>query len=321
MNERVLIVSPVRNEAAHIELVVAAVVAQELQPSRWIVIDDHSSDDTLARLRRLELEIPFLTVFSAPAAPLVGGRDRLAQAAAPRNFNVGLAHAEWREFSHVMKLDGDIELPPHYLRELLGRFRAEPRLGLAGGVLVEPAEDGGLRAIRIPRNHVHGAVKLYSRECFEAIGGVQDRLGWDTIDQTYARMRGYRAQSFEDLVSVHHRPLGTADGALRGRARHGTCAYIVHYPSGWVSLRSVKVAIRYPPRGLSGLAFIYGYARAAWRRVERVPDPAYRRFTRRELRRRELQMLRELPRVVVRRFTKPRSSATASTAAGTADLR
>jgi hypothetical protein len=52
-------------------------------------------------------------------------------------------------------------------------------------------------------------------------------------------------------------------------------------------LRSLKVARR-APAGLSGAAFLYGYARAAVRRVQRVPDVEYRRFTRRELRRRML---------------------------------
>jgi hypothetical protein len=81
---------------------------------------------------------------------------------------------------------------------------------------------------------------------------------------------------------VHHRPWGTADGALRGRARHGECAYIAHYPLLWVTLRAFKVAAR-SPRGLSGVAFLYGYLRAAARRRERVPDARFRRFTRHEL--------------------------------------
>ena len=29
---------------------------------------------------------------------------------------------------------------------------------------------------------MRGALKLYSRECFVAIGGIEERLGWDTID-------------------------------------------------------------------------------------------------------------------------------------------
>jgi hypothetical protein len=282
----ILIVSPVRNEGAHIERVVRAVAAQELPPKRWLVIDDESTDDTLKILRSLEPEIPFLTVIEAAhARPHAGARDRLARAAAPRNFNAGLAQCDWREFTHVMKLDGDIELPPHYLRTLVERFDADPHLGIAGGVLVEPTPQGGMRPIKIPRSHVHGALKLYTHRCFAEIGGVQERLGWDTIDETYARMKGFGSYSFTDLVSVHLRPLSSADGVLRGRARVGECAYIAHYPPLWVSLRAVRLAAT-RPRVLSGVAYLFGYIRAAVRRTERVPDAAYRRFTRRELRRR-----------------------------------
>jgi glycosyltransferase involved in cell wall biosynthesis len=286
VDPRILIISPVRNEAAHIELVVRSVAAQELPPARWIVLDDSSEDDTLAILRRLEQEVPFLTVADAAPSASAPTRDRLARAAAPRAFNAGLALAgDLSAYTHVMKLDGDIELAPSYFRELMARFAADPALGLAGGVLDEPTPGGGVRRIRIARNHVHGALKCYSLACFAAIGGVQERLGWDTIDETYARMRGFGTVSYTDLVSIHHRPIGSADGTVRGHARHGTCSYIAHHPLSWVVLRAFRVGCR-RPFGLSGAAFVYGYLRAAARRVERVPDPEYRRFARRELRRR-----------------------------------
>lgn len=287
---RILIISPVRNEAVHIELVVRSVAAQELPPVRWLIVDDNSDDGTLEILRRLEAEVPFLEVLESGALS-EDVPDRLARAAAPRTFNKGLrAAGDLRPYTHIMKLDGDIELRPNYFRELMARFKADPQLGLACGVLDEPVEGGGYRHIQIPRVHVHGALKLYSRECFEAIGGVQNRLGWDTIDETYARMRGFKAWSFPELVSIHHRPLGSADGTLRGHARHGECAYIAHFTPTWVALRAVKVGRRRPV-ALSGAAFFFGYVRAAWRRVERVADPEYRRFTHAELRRRLLGMV------------------------------
>jgi len=289
MEPRVLIVSPVRNEAAHIERVARALAAQELRPARWIVVEDASTDGTLELLHSLSPDIPFMEVTEAEAAsPHAGARDRLARAAPPRNFNFGLAGVDWRRYTHILKLDGDIELPPHYLRVLLERFAAEPRLGLAGGVLVEPMPGGEVRRLVIPRHHVHGALKCYSRECFESIGGVQERLAWDTIDETYARMRGFDTISFEDLVSVHHRRWGSADGVIRGRVRLGECAYITHYPPSWVALRSVKLACS-RPYAQSGLAYLFGYIRAAALRTVRVEDSAYRRFTRRELRRRMMR--------------------------------
>ena len=309
MNPAILIVSPVRNEGRHIERVVRAVAAQELPPARWVVIDDRSDDDTLEVLRRLEPAVPFLTVVARGQDDAAGSRDRLARAAAPRNFNRGLGSVDWREYSHVMKLDGDIELPPDYLRRVMDRFAANPRLGLVGGVLDEPTADGGMRRIGIPPNHIHGALKCYSRECFEAIGGVQERLGWDTIDETYARMRGFETRTFRDLVSIHHRPLGSADGTVRGHARHGECAYIAHYTVLWVALRSLKIAGR-RPRGLSGAAFFYGYLRAMARSVERVPDAEYRDFTHRELRdRMRTGISRSLRRSATRSLSRPSAPA------------
>lgn len=290
MDARILLISPVRNEGAHIERVVRAVAAQEVPPDCWLVIDDSSTDGTLELLRSLEAEVPFMTVLEAPRdVGHAGARDRLARAAAPRNFNAAMATVNWREYTHVMKLDGDIEMRPDYLRVMLERFAHDSCLGIAGCVLDEPTPEGGFRRIRVPPHHVHGAVKCYSHECLQAIGGVQERLGWDTIDETYARMRGFSTVSFRDVVAIHHRPWATADGVLRGRARHGECAYISQYPVIWVTLRSLKVACN-SPKVISGIAFLLGYIRAAIRRTARVEDPEYRRFTRLELYRRMARM-------------------------------
>lgn len=283
-----------RNEAAHIERVVRAMAAQDLAPTDWIVIDDRSDDGTLEILRGLEHDVPFLTVAEhRPTEPARSAPDRLADAAEVRNFYAGLGCAPepLTAYTHVMKLDGDIQLPPEYLREMMARFAADPALGLVGGVLVEPGEDGSMRPIRIPRQYVHGALKLYTVECFTAIGGISEQLGWDTIDLTRARMHGFRTANVPEVVSVHLRPLASADGRLRGRARHGECAWVTHIPPEWVALRALKVAT-WKPRGLSGLWYLFGYLRAAIRRVPRVQDDAYRTFARREVRARILARAR-----------------------------
>lgn len=291
---RVLIVSPLRNEAAHIELTARSLAAQTRPPDCWIAIDDGSDDGTLELLRSLRGEIPFLRVTSTPAGHTAGGRDRHALAASARAFNWALRDVDAASFTHLGKLDGDIELPPDYFERLLERFEDEPKLGIAGGTLVEPGRRGWHKP-HIPTYHVRGAVKLYSQECFQAIGGVHEQLGWDTIDETYARMRGYVTGSFGDILVRHHRPVGTADGRLRGRARHGQAAYALRYGWPWVLLRSAKVALS-RPFGLSGAAFVYGYARAAWQGAPRVEDEDFRRFVGRELRDR----LAEGPRRLLR---------------------
>ena len=320
MAQRLLVISPVRNEAVHLELVADAVARQTRPPDLWVLVDDGSTDGTPKILARLSERIGFVKVVHTPEQLLPSAvKDRLATAAAPRTFNLGLHSVAWESFTHIAKLDGDIELPPDYFERLLGEFERDPELGLAGGVWAEPDSrrpDTHRPAIRHPNtrhpntrhpdydhdhrdgegdhvgwkvqpipleHHVLGSLKCYSLECFQAIGGMQERLGWDTIDQVYARMRGFRTRSFPQLVTRHHRPWGSADGALRGHARHGQCAYIVHYPLPWVTLRAFKTA-RLRPRGLSGVAFLYGYVRSAVSRVPQVEDRELRGFIRRELR-------------------------------------
>jgi poly-beta-1,6-N-acetyl-D-glucosamine synthase len=284
-------VSPIRNEVAHLEAVIRAVAAQQLLPARWIVVDDGSSDGTAALARRLAADIAFMDVLVENGGS--AGRDPLAEGAESKAFNRGLALADVSEFTHVMKLDGDVELPPDYLRRLMAEFANDPGLGIACGDLVEGPSENRAR-IPIPAHHVHGALKCYTLECFQAIGGIQERLGWDTIDETYARMRGFRTRSFRDFPAMHHRALGSASGTLRGRARHGECAYVAHFSPLWVFLRAVKVA-QARPVGLTGVAFLYGYVRAAVGRVDRVPDPDFRRFARWELRQRMLRSLHRTP--------------------------
>lgn len=283
MGQRLLVISPLRNEAAHLEVVARAMAAQTRPPDLWLLVDDHSGDETHELAGRLAAEISFIAVLRAPEQPLADPRDRLASAAAPRTFNFGLGSVEWRAFTHIAKLDGDIELPAGYFERILAEFEADEKLGMGGGLRIELVH-GSWRLERVPtEHHVNGALKCYSRECFEAIGGVQERLGWDTIDETLARMHGFRTRTFESLVAVHHRPWASADGTLRGRARYGAAAYVVHFPTYWVALRSLKIAMA-RPEGISGLAFLYGYARAALRRTPRVEDREFRRAIHREVR-------------------------------------
>lgn len=282
MRSRLLIISPVRNEETHFERCARALANQTRPPDLWVVVDDGSDDGTPALLASLERELPFMHVASTPAEYTRGVVDRHALAATPRAFNWALRKLDWRRFTHLGKLDGDIELPPRYFDRLLRRFSERPRLGIAGGALVEPARRGW-REDRVPSHHVRGALKLYSRDCFEAIGGIQERLGWDTIDEVYARMVGFDTRSFDDLVAHHHRPVASADGLLRGHARYGRAAYVLQYTLVWALLRSLKAAASRPV-GLSGAAFLHGYVLAAVRSEPRVDDPEYRHFVRRELR-------------------------------------
>ena len=46
-----LLISPCRNEAEHMRRTLDSVVAQSSPPALWVIVDDGSTDGTLARLR------------------------------------------------------------------------------------------------------------------------------------------------------------------------------------------------------------------------------------------------------------------------------
>jgi len=290
--QRLLVVSPVRNEADHIVKAARSMAAQTRSPDLWLVVDDDSTDGTLAMLRELERTTPFLEVLTAQQKPeTVGAADRLAVAAEALAFNAALAAVEWNDYTHIAKLDGDLELPPEYFARLLDEFASDAGLGMAGGIRTELHGSTWIKE-RIPRLHVPGGLKLYKRECFEAIGGIENRLGWDIIDETRARMLGWRTHSFDDLVVTHHRPWGSADGVLRGCARHGTNSHIIGQGLPWVLGRSLKVGLQRRPPIVAGIAYLFGYLKARITSAPRVDEPELRRFVRRELRGRALNRVR-----------------------------
>lgn len=296
MDDRLLVISPVHNEAAHIEQVVQSVLRQRRLPDLWIVVDDNSDDGTSDLLASLLGDVAFARLVQAPPGHIPAARDRNAVGGPERAWHIGLQHAHGAEFTHVAKLDGDIVLPPDYFQQMLARFHDNPGLGVAGGAVTEWRRDRWW-VMPTPADHPTAPARVYSTQCYDDIGGMPPYMGADVITTIYAKMRGYDTVTYADLPVRHLRPMGAADGMLRGRRRQGAYQYAVHYSFWWVLARSVVVAVRFRPFVASGLFYLAGYIGAALRRAPRVKDREWRRFARAEYRER-------LVSTVKRRFSR-----------------
>ena len=82
------------------------------------------------------------------------------------------------------------------------------------------------------KNHLRGALKSYRKECFEAIGGLKEAMGWDTVDELLAQYHGWELLVVEDLVVKHLRPTASRynpqaqymQGGMFYRLRYGECS-------------------------------------------------------------------------------------------------
>jgi biofilm PGA synthesis N-glycosyltransferase PgaC len=159
---------------------------------------------------------------------------------------------------------------------------------LAERALYEPS-GSGWREIKMPRFHTSGAVKMYSPKCFDAIGGLQAGIGWDTIDEAQAMMLGFETSNFPHIVAFHHRPQGAAGGIIWGRFGTGRTAYLVGYSPLFMLARAFRRALASPPI-IGSLMLMAGYLYGCLRRPPRAASPQLVKFIRQQQIRRLLMM-------------------------------
>jgi hypothetical protein len=185
------------------------------------------------------------------------------------------------EFDVLCKLDADLTLPTDYFEQILNVFRKEPRVGICGGTLVEETPSGGLRIERVAPHHVRGAFKSYRRSCFDQIGGLQETLNWDGMDQYLAMFHGWTVRTIPVQV-IHHRPTSSSTNkGLRSAVAYG----VRHYEEGndplIACVRSLVIAARRKPYILSGVVFYSSYMTAWLRRAPKAVSPELGAFIRR----------------------------------------
>ncbi len=248
---RFVVVSPCRNEERFIELTLNSVVRQTRRPDRWIIVDDGSSDASLRIVERYAAEHPWIELLRLPDK---GKRPPGAHEAVA--FNDGIKHLGDDPYEVIAKLDTDLEFGSQAFAEALAHFDDE-RVGLAGGITYL-VEGDKLVSERPSPSHVPGQAKFYRRACFEDIGGVQPVLGWDILDETDARRRGWRTVGDREIVFKTFRLQGARTGAVHGRYIYGLGAYAIGtHPLFAVARGIFRMTER--PWIVGGLGFIWGF--------------------------------------------------------------
>jgi poly-beta-1,6-N-acetyl-D-glucosamine synthase len=259
-----VLVTPARNEEDSIKQTIESVVRQSLRPKEWVIVSDGSTDATNRIVADFAQRQPWVRLLALPA------RADRCFAAVVKNTEAGVRHLVSRQYNFLGLLDADVSFQEDYFEQLIRRFQEDPKLGLAGGVVVEV----GMPRDRFPKNRfdVPGAVQFFRRECFESLGGLLPipEGGWDAMTCAVARMNGFKTRLITDLVVDHLKPRNISQG---GTCRRKWQMGVRDYAAGYHPLfELVKCAGRVtePPFLIAAVAWWIGYCTALLQRRTRV---------------------------------------------------
>jgi len=287
-----VLLTSARNEANFIEGTIRSVVNQSFLPERWVIVDDGSSDRTAEIVESYLEAYPWIELLRRPNRP---DRSFTGKALA---VNAALGHLASLQFDVVGNLDADVSFEADYMAFVMGKFAADPELGVAGTPFTEAGYDSKNDSFE-GENYVAGPCQLFRYSCFQDIGGyVQSRSGGvDWIAVMQARMRGWKVRSFPEKRFHHHRPMGTAEkGKLAALFAYGQKDYYLGGSPIWQLFR-VAYRITKKPYLTGGLALLFGYGWAALRRMKRPVSAELVRFHRRDQMRKLKLVLLSLSRL------------------------
>ena len=230
------VIIPAHNEANFLEGLLQSLCKQSVQASEIVLVNDNSTDQTEAVMERFAKEHKNIHYVNHPSTD-----QHLPGAKVIKAFSFGLKNLK-QPFEVIVKLDADLILPNNYFEELLPVFE-NPKIGIAGGFCYEEKANGQWKRNHpMGHDHVRGAFKAYSKECFSAIGGLRQAMGWDTIDELLARFFDFETLTLARLKVKHLRPLG-AGYSLQAAQLQGAAFYSMRYGLLLSVLASLKSAL------------------------------------------------------------------------------
>jgi glycosyltransferase involved in cell wall biosynthesis len=281
-----VLITPVKDEESLIGMTIESVVNQTLRPSEWVIVSDGSTDRTNEIVQSAASTFPWLRLLRLPL------RAKRNFAAVVYATEEGIRSLAKTDYDYIGLLDSDVRFQSDYFERIIERFESSPKLGLAGGVVI----DVGSRTDRFPLNRqdVPGAVQFYRRVCFEALGGLLaiPEGGWDGLTCAKARMMGFETRLFTDLVVDHLKPRNVFEGgSLRRICQMGVRDYAVGFHPVFEFVKCVS-RLSHSPLLVGGIAWWLGYCSAAIQRRERRIPSDLLKFVRGEQKKRLWQQLR-----------------------------
>lgn len=198
----IYIVIPAHNEEDCINLMLESLAKQTLLPKKVVVVNDNSTDNTQEIINKHLAKNSWLQ-----SIEIQSSKEHIPGSKVINAFYKGFETLD-NNYDIICKFDADIILPENYLESITALFKADEKTGIAGGLAYIKKNNEWVYETIASKNHVRGPFKAYRKECFKAIGGLKQSIGWDTMDVLLAQFYGWTIKTDQKLKVKHLKPTG-----------------------------------------------------------------------------------------------------------------
>ena len=248
------IVIPAHNEANFIALTLQSLLNQTVLPSRIVVVNDGSTDDTEKIVTDFVEKNSIITLVNNKSEAIHLPGSKVIHA-----FNKGLETLD-NNYDFIVKADADLIFPENYFETIVQHFKNDTTIGMVGGFAYIEENKNWILENLTDKDHIRGAFKAYKKETFKQIGGLKPAMGWDTVDELLCKFYHWKVVTDENLKVKHLKPTG-ANYNKTSRYKQGEAFYTLGYGFLITTIASLKLAFR-KKKPLLFIDYIKGFWKA-----------------------------------------------------------
>jgi glycosyltransferase involved in cell wall biosynthesis len=230
------IVIPSHNEETLISLTLQSLVEQTVLPTKIVVVNDNSTDNTEEIVSSFVSKYPFISLVNKTSNAIHLPGSKVIQA-----FQKGLETLD-ENYDFIVKADADLIFPNNYFETIIKHFKSDERIGMAGGFCYIEKNGNWILENLTDKDHIRGALKSYRKVTFKQIGGLKPEMGWDTVDELLCKFYNWKVVTDENLHVKHLKPTG-ANYNKTARYKQGEAFYSLGYGFWITAIASIKLAM------------------------------------------------------------------------------
>ena len=254
------LIIPTYNEEKFISLTLQSLVEQTVLPSKVVVVNDNSIDNTAAIIEEFAKKYPWISLVNKVSNAIHLPGSKVIQA-----FHEGEKHID-ENYDILVKIDADLIFPSNYFETIINHFQSDERIGMVGGFCYIEKDGRWILENLTDKVQIRGALKAYRKATFKEIGGLKPAMGWDTVDELLCKFYNWKIVTDESLHVKHLKPTG-ARYDKTARYKQGEAFYTLGYGFLITAIASAKLAMM-KKKPLLFIDYIKGFWKA---KSERKP--------------------------------------------------